>query len=507
MSIDFPTTDKSLGLTPGRPDLDLLQRVGLGLLGVGVAVLIAATLAAGLRGWASLLLILGLITAGSLVYSFRTYLREPAGIRNNRAVTASLTGRGALGWLAGVVLTAFYCIHYWKDAWFAGLHDVFDPISLAIVGKETDKYFFYALLYTVAVLIMGVRALLRYRHNRYQIVRTCMVMFSQFVFAFSIPFIMARIAGKEFWPSYFWPLGYTSLFPENAEDLIFNRGALGAFIFGWGVIMILVATPILTWFFGKRWYCSWVCGCGGLANTFGDGWRHLSDKSMRAWKIERVTIFSVLAFVIITTGALWPLNSRVKAAMAPFEAVGIEQVRSEDPDLPPGAGIKAVKALAESDPAGYGVAAESLLSRLKLHNRVSKTYAFLIGSIFAGVIGTGFYPILGTRVWCRFGCPMAAILGTMQRFFSRFRITTNGAQCISCGNCSKYCEMGIDVRWYAQRGQNIVRASCVGCGMCAAVCPRGVLSLENGPRDNRLPEPISLTLPEKSGIQAAVRTD
>ena len=107
-------------------------------------------------------------------------------------------------------------------------------------------------------------------------------------------------------------------------------------------------------------------------------------------------------------------------------------------------------------------------------------FSLIAWRIFSGVIGVGFYPILGNRVWCRFGCPMAAVLGIWQKFFSRFRITTNGGQCMSCGNCSTYCEMGIDVRAYAQRGENIVRASCVGCGICAAVCPRGVLKLENG---------------------------
>jgi polyferredoxin len=115
-----------------------------------------------------------------------------------------------------------------------------------------------------------------------------------------------------------------------------------------------------------------------------------------------------------------------------------------------------------------------------------KWYGFGIGAAFSGVLGVGFYPFLGSRVWCRFGCPMAAILGLQQRLFSRFRITTNGGQCISCGNCSAYCEMGIDVRAYAQRGENIVRSSCVGCGICSAVCPRGVLKLENSQLENRI---------------------
>jgi polyferredoxin len=123
---------------------------------------------------------------------------------------------------------------------------------------------------------------------------------------------------------------------------------------------------------------------------------------------------------------------------------------------------------------------------------VREAYGFWIGAAFAGVVGTGFYPLMGNRVWCRFGCPLAAYLGIVQRFKSRFRITTNGGQCISCGNCSTYCEMGIDVRWYAQRGQNIIRSSCVGCGVCSAVCPRGVLKLETGTEKGRFGKPVLL---------------
>ena len=215
-------------------------------------------------------------------------------------------------------------------------------------------------------------------------------------------------------------------------------------MFAWGITIFVVGVPVFVFFFGKRWYCSWVCGCGGLAETAGDSFRQLSDKSVKAWKIERYLIHGVLVFsIIMTIGVLYTF-----------------------------------------------ITGSNTLLGLNTYTWLRQPYGFLIGSIFSGVIGTGFYPIMGNRVWCRFGCPLAAYLGIVQRFKSRFRITTNGGQCISCGNCSTYCEMGIDVRWYAQRGQNIVRSSCVGCGVCSAVCPRGVLNLENRDEEGRFGEPI-----------------
>ena len=84
---------------------------------------------------------------------------------------------------------------------------------------------------------------------------------------------------------------------------------------------------------------------------------------------------------------------------------------------------------------------------------------------------------------------MAAVLGLIQKF-GRFRIPVRKDMCISCGNCSTSCEMGIDVRQYAMANQSFKRAACVGCGMCAHMCPRGVLKLEIRPDRTKGGDPI-----------------
>ncbi len=376
-----------------------------------------------------------LVVVGALWYFYEQYAHVPAGIKNNGVMFRGLSNRGVSGWMLGILLTGFYVCLYWFPQHLQGLIALFDPLSAYLRHKPSDQWFVYGSFYTMAVLLMGVKFIYKYRHNRYQIIRTLSVMFFQLIFAFLIPAWMLMMNQPEFYFSYFWPLKYDYLFPATWQWLLDNYGNLGIFLISWSLLMTIVAVPILTYLYGKRWYCSWVCGCGALAETAGDAFRTLSDKSLRAWKIERYLIYGVLVFIVITTALLW-LNSWKQG---------------------------------------------SILGSCSL--AFSKVYAFFIGSMFSGVIGTGFYPILGNRVWCRFGCPLAAILGIFQKYLSRFRITTNGGQCISCGNCSAYCEMGIDVKYYAQRGQNIVRASCVGCGICSAVCPRGVLRLENGSID------------------------
>ncbi len=455
----MPDTDFSIA-QPHPNKTDAVQKLGLAIAGIGVLILFLAIAQielpdSGLMLWLSL----GGIFIGTVIYAVRTYLTQPAGIKNNGVWFNSMTNRGALGWIAGIILTAFYVQLYWYPEYLGlgsdgasnkGIVALFDPLSKFFSGKPASQWFVYGTLYTVAILTLGIKFMLKYRHNRYQLIRTVVVMISQLFLAYLIPEILnglnteAAYYNKDI--KYFWPLNYY-FFEDWSLDAMRANGALGMSYLIWGIGMFTVITPFLSYFFGKRWYCSWVCGCGGLAETAGDPYRHLSSKKVSAWKIERYLIHAVLVFVTIMTIAVLY---------------------------------------------GYLSGTGKFLG-LDTYKYFSRPYGFLIGAIFSGIIGVGFYPLMGNRVWCRFGCPLAAYMGIFQRFKSKFRITTNGGQCISCGNCSTYCEQGIDVRWYAQRGQNIVRSSCVGCGICSAVCPRGVLKLENGPEEGRINEnPIQI---------------
>jgi polyferredoxin len=101
-------------------------------------------------------------------------------------------------------------------------------------------------------------------------------------------------------------------------------------------------------------------------------------------------------------------------------------------------------------------------------------YSWVVDVVLAGMVGYGVYFWLSGRFWCRFFCPLAALMHIYHRF-SRFRILADKKKCISCNVCTSVCHQGIDVMHFAQQGKPMEDPECVRCSACVQSCPTGVL--------------------------------
>jgi NosR/NirI family transcriptional regulator, nitrous oxide reductase regulator len=182
--------------------------------------------------------------------------------------------------------------------------------------------------------------------------------------------------------------------------------------------------PVIVLFWGKGAYCGWICSCGALAETLGNDYRKKALHGTTAKHLENIGQI-ILLFAIIVT--LLSLSSLLLPSAGP--------------------------------PSRFLV----------------KTYSLAVDTVFAGVAGLGFYFFLTGRVWCRFFCPLAALMHIFTRF-SRFRIMSNKNRCISCNICTHVCHMGIDVLNYANKGIPMNDVQCVRCSACVTSCPLQVLT-------------------------------
>lgn len=72
--------------------------------------------------------------------------------------------------------------------------------------------------------------------------------------------------------------------------------------------------------------------------------------------------------------------------------------------------------------------------------------------------------VLFYRPFCKWICPLGAFYGLMNKA-SLLGIRVDACKCISCGMCSKVCQMDVDVT----RAPN--HAECIRCGKCIGACP------------------------------------
>lgn len=296
--------------------------------------------------------------------------------------------------------------------------------------------FWYTVLYTAVMTIFGLQAMKRWgidRKDKFQIWRYVSLISFQWIFFFLIPEFLFRIAAANFaarpellnnsWRSYgivyAWPLFFYTFL--GSPDRIWIV---------WGALLSFVIIPVLVFFHGKR-YCSWICGCGGLAETLGDRWRHLSPKGDTSIRWERMNAWVLAAAVAIT------------AALLARDIVH-----------------------AVSHPADQALT----------------WYHIVVDTWLVGIIPVSLYPFFGGKVWCRYWCPLAKMMQIFAKVFTRFQVSRfaihSNEKCIACGECSRNCQVGINVMQFAMKQEelNNYNTSCIGCGICVTVCPMSVLS-------------------------------
>jgi len=302
--------------------------------------------------------------------------------------------------------------------------------------------FWYTVLYTLIMTVFGFQALKRWgldRKDKFQIWRYVSLISFQWVFFFLVPEFLFQWAVKYQWVGarlaadpkfaqqpwraygiiYAWPLAFYTFFNNPHEIWIV-----------WGVLLTFVVIPIFVLFHGKR-YCSSICGCGGLAETFGDRWRHLAPKGRTSIKWEWMNLAVLIAATVVALMVLLK------------DSIGFLR-----------------------HPAPWGL----------------DTYHLFADVWLVGILPVTLYPFLGGKVWCRYWCPLAKLMHLMSKAYtklgiSRFAIVAND-KCIACTECSRNCQVGIDVMSYALKQQVLDNAtsSCIGCGICVSVCPMDTLS-------------------------------
>lgn len=366
--------------------------------------------------YSSLNFILG--WAGSLVFLVSGTWALAILARKREKYFGSTWGKFKYAYLTGVAL-AFTWVYF---------HYMLNQNAGWVEGPT----YWYSLFYSLTILIFGIRRM-RVRKTRYIRYQMLSLILVQVFFLFLLPFhlfeplIQANFPPdsyvmKEMFPAGKWSsFAFVLFWPLNMND--FGASTFWTWfplVQTFGILFLIVKL------WGKGAYCGWICSCGGMAESLGDEYRDTAPHGRKPKNLENIGQF-VLAWAVVAT----VLGYAAKMGWLGSQPLWVDTLRG--------------------------------------------AYKLGIDVFFAGVLGLGVYFFMSGRIWCRFGCPLAAIMHIYSRF-SVYRIFAEKKKCISCNVCTKVCHMGIDVMNYANKGIPMNDVECVRCSACVQSCPTEVLS-------------------------------
>lgn len=394
-----------------------------------------------------------------------------------------IRGEWTAGALAGFIAFFAFCVflYHWKTDAGIPVYSLFKknnwfPFNLALPDDPAgllgtiklsmlSPSFYYSLAYSVCIVVFGIRRIQR-RKTPYVKAQTISLMAIQCVPLFLLPYILLPWLGHNGWfdagagksladalfpvtewdhhgREYWRSVGFILAWPLMVWN-VFTHEPMWAWL-AIGFTQTFVIIPLLIWRWGKGAYCGWICSCGALAETMGDAHRH---KMPHGPKWNRLNMLGQVFLVFVT----FLLIARVLGWV-----------------LPDGATKQAVDSIYMAGLMGKDTGWAALPFPLNYLN-----YVWFVDLLWAGVFGVAFYFWFSGRVWCRFACPLAALMHIYARF-SRFRILADKKKCISCNVCTSVCHQGIDVMNFANKGLPMQDPECVRCSACVQSCPTGVL--------------------------------
>ena len=187
-------------------------------------------------------------------------------------------------------LRVLFEIGFFPFAW------MFTPEALLDVlgDRGYQAGYLYSLLYTVIMVVFGWQAMIRWRSHarskRYQTWRYVSLIAFQVGFFLLVNIVAVQALTTKYawraWGLYQpFPLFFNVFFwwedGDTTTQMAFSYEGVMWFFITAGVVGTLVIIPLLSYRHGKR-FCTWVCGCGGLAETLGDRWEDDAECSVES---------------------------------------------------------------------------------------------------------------------------------------------------------------------------------------------------------------------------------
>lgn len=223
-------------------------------------------------------------------------------------------------------------------------------------------------------------------------------------------------------------------------------------------LVVIVLTVLL-----GRVFCGWVCPLGTLNNLVGSLRKARPGRESRKWhRIKYYLLIGILASAVFTlqpVGIVDPLALLIRSLSVSIYPLVNYAVRS------------AFDAIYSTDPAGLAAVTEPVYAVLKKtvlsFSQPVYRQNVIIGSLFLGVLGLN---LVEKRFWCRYLCPLGALLGLLSRFSLLKRSVSEG--CTECGACAGVCQGAADPDVKGAWKD----AECYYCWNCDDVCPNNAVS-------------------------------